>query len=214
MDNVRQAVITAHKLHIKWTVRQDATPVSSYILPGKGDLYDIDKQSQTLLIDDGIHVVHFDTDYTLKLRRIDTGEVVWQLRSERGEALRGFSCTTYEGDTILMFQRTTKPYNEPASYNGRMEIWRYDGSGSCRHVYSLDIYDPSVYPLYRYQMDAAHLPVAHGGFIRGAYAGSLGHNARTISVSNWLAGTHVSFKVTKVKESLIYMTFVTDGASA
>ena len=129
MDDVRQAVITAHKFHIKWTVRRDATPARSYILPGKGTLDDIDKESQTLLIDDGIHVVHLDTDYTLKLRRIDTGEVVWRLPSKRREELRGFSCTTHEGDIILMFQRTTKPYKRRSSYYGRMEIWRYKGPG-------------------------------------------------------------------------------------
>ena len=208
MDDVRQAVITAHRLHVKWTVRRDATPARSYILPGKGTLDDIDKESQALLIDDGIHVVHLDADYTLKLRRIDTGEVVWRLPSKRREELRGLSCATHEGDIILMFQRTIN------SYCGQMEIWRYKGSGNCSLVYSLDIVDTSQHALYMHEMYPPHPPVAHGYFIRGVYAGRLGHNARVISVSNWLAGTHVSFKVTKVKGSLIYMTFVTDGASA
>ena len=31
-----------------------------------------------------------------------------------------FSCTTDEGDIILMFQRITKPYNEPDVYYGRI----------------------------------------------------------------------------------------------
>ena len=57
-----------------------------------------------------------------------------------------------------------------------------------------------------HEMYLPHPPVAHGCFIRGVYAGRLALNARAISVSNWLAGTHVSFKVTKVKESVIYMT--------
>ena len=208
MDDVRQAVITAHKPHIKWTVRRDATPHSSYILPCEASVGDIGKQSQALLIDDGIHVVHFDREDTLKLRRIDTGEVVWQLPSKHVESLRGLSCTTHEGDIILMFQRTIK------ACSGQMEIWRYKGSGNCSLVYSLDIVDTSQYVLYMHEMHLPHSPVAHGCFIRGVYAGHLGHNARVISVSNWLAGTHVSFKVTKVKESLIYMTFVTDSASA
>ena len=85
---------------------------------------------------------------------------------------------------------------------------------NCSPVYSLDIVDRSLYALDMHTHYPLHPPVAHGGFIRGVYAGRLGHNARAISVSNWLAGTHVSFKVTKVKESLIHMTFVTDGASA
>ena len=120
MDDVRQAVITAHKLHIKWTVRRGATPVSWYTFPGR--FGEIGEQSQTLLIDDGIHVVHFDTDYTLKLRRIDTGQIVWQLRSTPLEELGGFGCTTHEGVIILIFQRTTKSYNTPVLYYGRMEI--------------------------------------------------------------------------------------------
>ena len=213
VDDVRWAVITAHELHIKWNVRRDVTPVSMYILPGNGTLEDTGKRSQTLLIDDGIHVVHLDTDYTLKLRRIDTGEVVWWLRSKRREKLRGFSSTTHEGDIIIMFQKTTKSYNEPDSDYGRMEIWRYKGSGNCSHVYSLDTVDPSPHALDVHDMDS-YPPVVHGGFIRGVYAGRLGRNAKAISVSNWLAGTHVSFEVNKVKESLIYMTFVADGTSA
>ena len=81
-------------------------------------------------------------------------------------------------------------------------------------MYSLDVVDTSRFSLYMEEMYPSHRPVAHGCFIRGVYAGLLGLNGRAISVSNWLAGTHVSFKVTKVKESLIHMTFVTDGASA
>ena len=208
MDDVRQAVITVHKLHIKWTIRRDARPVSWCILPGEARLGDIGKRSQTLLIDDGIHVVHFDREDKLKLRRIDTGEVVWQLPSKHDERLRGLSCTTHEGDIILMFQRTID------SYSGQMEIWRYKGSGNCSPVYTLDVVDTSTHSLYMEEMYPPHPPVAHGYFIRGVYAGRLELNGRAISVSNWLAGTHVSFKVTKVKESLIYMTFVTDGASA
>ena len=213
MDDVRWAVITAHELHIKWNVRRDVTPVSIYILPGNGTLEDTGKRSETRLIDDDIHFIHFDTDYTLNLRRHDNGKVVWQLPSKRREKLRGFSCTIHEGDIIIMFQRTTDPYNEPDSYYGRMEIWRYKGSGNCSPVYSLDIVDTSLHAL---DMDDMypHPPVAHGGFIRGVYAGRLCHNAQAISVSNWLAGTHVSFEVNKVNESLIYKTFVTDGTSA
>ena len=95
-----------------------------------------------------------------------------------------------------------------------MEIWRYKGSGNCSPVYSLDIVDTSLYALNMHAVYPLHPPVAHRGSIRGVYTGRLGHNAQAISVSNWLPGTHVSFKVTKVKESLIYMIFVTDGGPA
>lgn len=181
--------MTAHKLHIKWTIRRDATSARSHTLAprsaGKHRAFGY-RSSRTLLIDDGVHFVHIDMDFTLKLRRIDTGEIVWELHSKYGE-LSGLDCTIHGSDIILLFHDRVKGYVGSDSTPRRMDIWRYKGSGKCTRVYSLDI---------------SHISrEIHASFIHGVYAGCLGDTltTRTIAISNWLTGTHVSFEVEKVQ---------------
>jgi hypothetical protein len=77
----------AHKLHVKWSVRLDATPARLYELAPRLSTQDIDFEnvsSWTLMLNDGVHVMHSDVDQRVKLRHLDTGEVVWEspLRSQ------------------------------------------------------------------------------------------------------------------------------------
>ena len=54
------------------------------------------------MLADGVHVVYSDIDGRFKLRRIDTGEVVWEFHLKSG-SLGGLDYTFYEEDIILMF---------------------------------------------------------------------------------------------------------------
>ena len=116
--------MTAHKLHIKWTIRRDATSARSYTRAphsaGKHIAFEY-RSSRTLLIDDGVHFVHIDIDFMLKLRRIDTGEIVWELHSKDGE-LNGLDCTIHESDIILLFHYRVKGYVGPDSTPRRMDV--------------------------------------------------------------------------------------------
>lgn len=112
LDDVRQAVVTAHKLYIKWTVRLDATPARSYALAPRlaakegwfGDLL-----SWTLVLNDGVHVMHSDIDDRVKLRRVDTGEIVWESHLKSG-ALGCLDYGFYEDDVILIFDVPESEY--------------------------------------------------------------------------------------------------------
>lgn len=108
LDDVRQAVITAHKLHLKWSVRQSATPARSYALPPRltaSDEESNDFSPWTLLLNDGVHVLHSDIDNGVKLRRLDTGEIVWEFHSKsRGLGPPGcLDYTLYEEDINIIF---------------------------------------------------------------------------------------------------------------
>ena len=116
LDDVRRAVVTAQKLHIKWSVRHDATQTRSYALAPRLAAETGEpraRRSRTLLLDDGVHVVHADIDNWLKLRRLDTGEVVWEFHLGP-HALRGLDCTFHEGDIILAFDVPGNGYVEAA----------------------------------------------------------------------------------------------------
>jgi len=88
-----------------------------------------------------------------------------------------------------------------------MVIWRYKGPGICNPVYSLDISNPLGY------MWATRV-----NLIRGVYAGCLVYTWQgilTAYVSNWLTGTHISFEVHTVRNSLLFMCrVVNDVVSA
>jgi len=110
LDGVRQAVMTAHKLHIKWSVRRDATPARSYALAPRlaaGAFKDL--LSWTLVLNDGVHVMHSDIDDRVKLRRVDTGEVVWESHLKSG-ALGCLDYGFYEEDVILIFDVPDNKY--------------------------------------------------------------------------------------------------------
>ena len=110
LDDVRQAVVIAHKLHIKWSVRLDATPARSYALApslAAGGFNDL--LSWTLVLNDGVHVMHSDIDERVKLRRIDTGEIVWESHLKSG-ALGCLDYGFYEDDVILIFDVPDSEY--------------------------------------------------------------------------------------------------------
>ncbi len=112
LDDVRQAVVIAHKLHIKWSVKLDATPARSYALAPRlaaqgGGFKDL--PSWTLVLDDGVHVMHSDIDDRVKLRRVDTGEVVWESHLKSG-ALGCLDYGFYEDDVILIFDVPDSKY--------------------------------------------------------------------------------------------------------
>jgi len=78
-----------------------------------------------------------------------------------------------------------------------MVIWRYKGPGICDPVYSLYIANPLGYTW-----------ATRVNFIRGVYAGCLVYTREdilTAYVSNWLTGTHISFEVRTVRNSLLFM---------
>lgn len=110
--DVRQAVVIAHKLHIKWSVRLDATPARSYPLAPSlaaeaGGFKNL--LSWTLVLNDGVHVMHSDIDDRVKLRRVDTGEVVWESHLKSG-ALGCLDYGFYKDDVILIFDVPDSKY--------------------------------------------------------------------------------------------------------
>lgn len=205
LDDVRQAVVTAHKLHIKWSVRQDATPARCYALEPSvvAGAYN-DLLSWTLVLSDGVHVMNSDIDDRVKLRRVDTGEVVWESHLKSG-ALGCLDYGFYEEEVILIFDVPDSKYVgnywdlsrclliSRSPFLRHMVIWRYKGPGNCNPAYSLDIANPLGY------MWATRV-----NFIRGVYAGCLVYSRRSILtayVSDWLTGVHVSFEVSMVRNS-------------
>ena len=174
MDDVCQAVVTAHKLHIGWSVRLDATLSRSCALAPRlaakdgvfGDLL-----SWVLVLNDGVHVIHSDMDNRVQLRRVDTGEIVWESHLKSG-ALGCLDYGFYEDDVILIFDVPESKYvgiigTSPAHYfqiliPRRMVIWRYKRPGNCNPVCSLDIASPLGF------MWATRV-----NFIRGVYVGCL-----------------------------------------
>jgi len=114
LDDVRQAVMTAHKLYIKWSVQLDATPARSYVIApclAANDGESGNLLSWTLMLNDGVHVMHSDIYNKVKLRRIDTGEVVWGFHLKSG-ALGRLDYAFYEEDIILIFDLPANKYVE------------------------------------------------------------------------------------------------------
>lgn len=114
------------------------------------------------------------------------------------ELVGGLDYTFHEGDIILIFHTRIEEYIIPPygdQRERRMSVRRYSGSRNCNPAYSLDIFDM--------QDD----DITYGSFFRGTYVGCWSNppGTRTLSVSNWLTGTYVSFEVTKVNYSLIYV---------
>jgi len=54
-----------------------------------------------LVLNDGVHAMHSDIDDRVKLRRVDTGEVVWESHLKSG-ALGCLEYGFYEEDLILI----------------------------------------------------------------------------------------------------------------
>ena len=107
IQELREAVIVTYKLHIKWDIKRNATPSRSYRLdarlesPAENEAFR-ELFSWTVMLDDGKHVMNSDVDERVKLRRLDTGEVVWQSHLKAG-ALGCLDYALYEGDIILIF---------------------------------------------------------------------------------------------------------------
>ena len=107
IQELREAVIVTHKLHIKWNIKRNANPSRCYRLdprlesPADGESFR-ELLSWTVVLDDGKHVMNSHIDGRVKLRRLDTGEVVWQFRLEAG-ALGCLDYALYKGDIILIF---------------------------------------------------------------------------------------------------------------
>ena len=107
LEELREAVVVTHKLYIKWDIRRNANPSRSYklnaclaSLAGGENLRDL--HSWTVVLDNGKHVMNFDVDGRVKLRRLDTGQVVWKSHLKAG----AFGCpdyALYKGDIILIF---------------------------------------------------------------------------------------------------------------
>jgi len=107
IQELREAVIVTYKLHIKWDIKRNANPSRSYKLDAHlespaedGNFREL--LSWTVMLDDGKHVMNSDVDERVKLRRLDTGEVVWQSHLKAG-ALGCLDYALYKGDIILIF---------------------------------------------------------------------------------------------------------------
>jgi len=111
--DLRQAVIDTYKLHIKWTVRHEAAPKRVRTLPTcVNDAETRDsrlRSSWVFMLDDGIHVMVSDVDDHIKLRRLDTGQVVWKSYLD----ISSICCldyTLYEGDIIVIYNVYSDEY--------------------------------------------------------------------------------------------------------
>lgn len=107
LQDLREAVVITYKLYIKWDIRRNTNPSRSYKLGAHLESPAEDKEfrellSWTVMLDDGKHVMNSDVDERVKLRRLDTGEVVWQSRLKAG-ALGCLDYALYKGDIILIF---------------------------------------------------------------------------------------------------------------
>jgi hypothetical protein len=107
LHDLRGAVIVTYKLHIKWDIKRRANPSRSYKLDARLESLAPDETfrellSWTVMLDDGKHVMNSDVDEMVKLRRLDTGEVVWQWHLKAG-ALGCLDYALYKGDIILIF---------------------------------------------------------------------------------------------------------------
>lgn len=107
IQELREAVIVTYKLHIKWDIERNANPSRSYKLDARlespaEDAYIGELLSWTVVLDDGKHVMNSDVDERVKLRRLDTGEVVWQSHLKAG-ALGCLDSALYKEDIILIF---------------------------------------------------------------------------------------------------------------
>jgi hypothetical protein len=72
-----------------------------------------------------------------------------------------------------------------------MDIWRYKSPADCNLVYSVAVSNPLGLTW-----------GTRGNFIRNVYCGCVvlsALNVLTAYISNWLAGTHVSFSIEMVK---------------
>lgn len=105
LADVRRAVIQSYKLHLKWTIRHDATPTRVYTLAPCRNPTSRERlpspSSWTLAIDDGLHVLQADSDSSVRLRLLTTGEVVWQwfLQTDRIVCL---DYALHQGDILLI----------------------------------------------------------------------------------------------------------------
>ena len=107
LQDLREAVVITYKLYIKWDIRRNTNPSRSYKLDARLEFPAEDTEfrellSWTVMLDDGKHVMNSDVDERVKLRRLDTGEVVWQSRLKAG-ALGCLDYALYKGDIILIF---------------------------------------------------------------------------------------------------------------
>jgi hypothetical protein len=106
LADIRQAVIRSYKLHLKWTIRHDSTPTRVYTLPSRRTLpvdqeIEGSRSSWTLAIDDGLHVLQYDSDRTVNLRLLTTGEIVWQWFLDTSWIIC-LDYTLHQGDIILI----------------------------------------------------------------------------------------------------------------
>ena len=86
------------------------------------------------MLDDGTHVMHSDIDERVKLRRLDTGEIVWESHLNAG----GLGCLDYafyRDDIILIFDVRVHQYvsfifarPEANLSQGTREEWRFGGT--------------------------------------------------------------------------------------
>lgn len=113
LQDLRRTVIVTHKLYIKWDIGRKASPSGSYKLGFRGEFPPREEPfrellSWTVILDDGKHVMNSDVDERVKLRRIDTGDVVWQSHLEAG-ALGCLDYALYKEDIILIFDAPVNP---------------------------------------------------------------------------------------------------------
>ena len=72
------------------------------------------------MIDGGIHVVYFGIDNVLKLRRMDTGEIVWQPEIWTARRSRLHGSRGPEIPFLHSIMSRTSSMNSSGRYNGRM----------------------------------------------------------------------------------------------
>ena len=109
-DELRDAVVVAWKLHVKWTLRRDASITSWFTVgPGaplnpQGDLYR-ELLGFTLFMADGKHLmVQVLEEEAIKLYDYTRNVVVWD--SHWLSQLGCLDCTVYEGRLLLIFEVT------------------------------------------------------------------------------------------------------------
>jgi hypothetical protein len=214
LADVRQAVIRSYKLHIKWTIRHDATPSRVYTIGPRRTLATENETVaiRTLVIDDGLHVLQYDSDMNVKLRLVTTGEVVWQWFVNES-AMRCLDYTLYQGDIIMIFHVVVDEYHNPslpASLHPRhtfwMHIWRYKWTGTCEQVISTDM--PCSTNIFW---------SVSGNAICGLYGCCLMRSTTNttdttaVYLVNWLEQTLVVVDIATVSPDLFQYLFLSDG---